>query len=95
MILCQTNSDLINLNSFINAYNLNMKGFLHGHPENCFHHSKMNSIYIVYLKKISFLSHLLKARLKLEAADVCMVPSQAPKIGERIPGEVCPRRSLS
>ena len=30
MILCQTNSDLINLNSFINAYNLNMKGFLHG-----------------------------------------------------------------
>ena len=39
------------------------------------------------LKKISFLSHLLKARLKLETADVCMVPSQASKIGERIPLE--------
>ena len=64
-----------------------MKGFLHGHPENCFHYSKMNSIYVVYLKKISFLSHLLKVRLKLEAADVCMVPSQASKIGERIPLE--------
>ena len=38
---------------------------------------------IWFFKKISFLSHLLKARLKLETADVCMVPSQASQIGER------------
>ena len=37
-----------------------------------------------FIKKISFLSHLLKATLNLETAHVSMVPSQASKIGERI-----------
>ena len=39
---------------------------------------------IWFYKKISFLSHLLKATLNLETAHVSMVPSQASKIGERI-----------
>lgn len=49
-----------------------------------------------FIKKISFLSHLLKARLNLETAHVEYGAITSLKIGERISLErFAPRRSLS